>query len=63
MESTDRHAIANPENVVLPAPTAWPFAMALGASLILAGLLTNASISILGTVLYLFGAVGWFRQV
>jgi hypothetical protein len=37
--------------------------MALGASLILAGLLTNASISILGTILYLCGAVGWFRQV
>ena len=37
--------------------------MALGASLILAGLLTNASISILGAILYLCGAVGWFRQV
>ena len=63
MESRDQHVGGNPENVVLPAPTAWPFVMALGASLILAGLLTNASISILGTILYLFGAVGWFRQV
>jgi hypothetical protein len=63
MELPDQHAAGNPENVVLPAPTAWPFVMALGASLILAGLLTNASISILGTALYLCGAVGWFREV
>jgi hypothetical protein len=63
METSDQHGIGNPETVVLPAPTAWPFVLALGASLILAGLLTNASISILGAVLYLAGAVGWFRQV
>jgi hypothetical protein len=63
MESNDQHVAGNPEGVVLPSPTAWPFAMALGASLVLAGLLTNASISILGTILYLCGAVGWFRQV
>ena len=63
MESKDQHVTGNPENVVLPAPTAWPFVMALGASLVLAGLLTNASISVLGTILYLVGAVGWFRQV
>jgi hypothetical protein len=63
MESPDQHGTGSPESVVLPAPTAWPFVMALGASLILAGLLTNASISVLGTILYLCGAVGWFRQV
>ena len=63
MESPDQHVTGSLENVVLPRPTAWPFVMALGASLILAGLLTNASISILGTILYLCGAVGWFRQV
>jgi hypothetical protein len=49
--------------VILPSPTAWPFVMALGASLLLAGLLTNVSVSILGGILWLFGAVGWFRQV
>jgi len=36
---------------------------ALGVSLIFAGMLTNASVSFLGAILYLFGAVGWFRQV
>src|SRR5271166_5110958 len=63
MESQDQHGTGNPENVVLPAPTAWPFVTALGVSLIFAGMLTNASVSFLGAVLYLAGAVGWFRQV
>ncbi len=49
--------------IVMPAPTAWPFVLALGVSLIFAGLLTSTSISVLGAILYLFGAVGWFRQV
>jgi len=63
MESPNQHVTGNSENVVLPAPTAWPFVTALGVSLIFAGLLTNVSISILGAILYLAGAVGWFRQV
>jgi hypothetical protein len=49
--------------IILPAPTAYPFVMALGAALVMTGLLTNASVSILGAVLWLVGAVGWFRQV
>src|SRR5271157_5700159 len=61
METSDQQG--NPETVVLPAPTAWPFVLALGVSLIFAGMLTNASISVLGAILYLAGAVGWFRQV
>ncbi|MGB8769301.1 MAG: hypothetical protein WCC92_06785 [Candidatus Korobacteraceae bacterium] len=52
-----------PTEVVLPAPTVWPFALALGLALLFAGLLTNVSISILGAVLYLAGAVGWFREI
>jgi hypothetical protein len=63
METPDQHVAGNPKAVVLPAPTAWPFVLALGVSLIFAGLLTNASISVLGAVLYIAGAVGWFRQV
>jgi len=49
--------------VVLPTPTAWPFFLAVGVSLLFAGLLTNASVSILGGILAVFAAVGWFRQV
>ena len=63
METPDQNIAGNPETVILPAPTAWPFVLALGVSLIFAGMLTNASISVLGTILYLAGAVGWFRQV
>jgi hypothetical protein len=49
--------------VVLPAPTPWPFVFAVGAALIFSGLLTNVWVSLLGFVLWIFGAVGWFRQV
>lgn len=49
--------------VVSPAPTAWPFVLALGVALIFTGLLTSASLSMLGAVLYVAGGVGWFRQV
>ncbi len=49
--------------VVMPAPTAWPFAMALGTALTFAGLLTDATVSVLGGILAICGAVGWFRQV
>lgn len=54
---------AEPREVMLPAPTAWPFALALGLALLFAGLLTNVSISVLGALLYLGAAVGWFREV
>lgn len=56
-------ATPKPESVIMPAPTAWPFVFAVGLSLILAGLLTNAWVSLLGALLAIFGAVGWFRQV
>lgn len=49
--------------IVMPAPTAWPFVFALGVALIFAGLLTSPVISVLGAVLYVAGAVGWFREV
>jgi len=63
MDLEGKPANAQPDTVALPEPTAWPFVFALGAALIFAGLLTSASISVLGAVLYLAGAIGWFRQV
>lgn len=60
---TPDHNTSDKNTVILPAPTAWPFAMALGVSLIFAGMLTNVSVSILGAILYIAGAVGWFREV
>lgn len=47
----------------LPAPTAWPIVLALGFTLLVAGLVTDIGISLLGAVLTFAGCVGWFRQV
>jgi len=52
-----------PENIEMPAPTAWPLVLAFGITLIAAGMVTSASVSILGAILTIAGAVGWFRQV
>src|SRR5271168_4700287 len=53
----------SPREIEMPAPTAWPIAMAFGAALIFAGLLTSVAVSILGAILAIAGAVGWFREV
>jgi hypothetical protein len=50
-------------SVHLPAPTAWPFVLAFGITLVFAGMVTAAGISILGGVLTVCACVGWFRQV
>jgi hypothetical protein len=52
-----------PDAVELPAPTAWPLVLATGFTLMFAGLLTSASLSVLGLVLALAGCAGWFREV
>jgi hypothetical protein len=52
-----------PDAIELPAPTAWPLVLATGFTLIFAGLLTSASLSVLGLVLALAGCAGWFREV
>jgi hypothetical protein len=52
-----------PDNIEMPAPTAWPLVLAFGLTFIAAGMVTAASVSILGGMLAIAGAVGWFRQV
>ncbi|MCU1334059.1 MAG: hypothetical protein JWM08_3051 [Candidatus Angelobacter sp.] len=47
----------------LPAPTAWPLVLAFGITLVFAGLVTSESVSVLGGILIIAGAVGWFRNV
>jgi hypothetical protein len=49
--------------IEVPAPTAWPFVLAFGFTLLFAGLVTNLSVSVLGAVLSLAGCIGWFREV
>ena len=66
MALTDSRAAASevtPGTVNLPAPTAWPIVLAFGITLLLAGLVTTPSVSILGAILALTGCVGWFRDV
>jgi hypothetical protein len=52
-----------PEKIEVPAATAWPIVLAVGLSLVSAGFVTASSVSFLGVVLAIAGAVGWFREV
>jgi hypothetical protein len=56
--SIDKKSVA-----ILPEPTAWPFVLAIGLTLLFASLVTNTIIGYLGGVLVIFAAVGWFRDV
>jgi hypothetical protein len=48
--------------IKLPAPTIWPMITALGITLLCAGLVTHVAVSLVGLILALRGAVGWFRE-
>src|SRR5258705_3947974 len=52
-----------PDKIEVPAATAWPIVLAFGLTLVFAGFVTEASVSILGAILAVAGAVGWFREV
>jgi len=54
---------ADPTTILVPASTAAPLVMALGVTLLLAGLVTTFAVSAVGAGLLLAGAVGWFREV
>jgi len=49
--------------VEVPAPTSWPIVLAFGITLLFAGLITSEAVSVLGGVVAIAGAVGWFREV
>jgi hypothetical protein len=52
-----------PVEIEVPAGTAWPIVLAFGFTLMFAGLLTSASVGVLGVVIAVAGCVGWFREV
>ncbi len=56
-------ANVTPGTVRLPAPTAWPIVLAFGITLLFAGLVTSASIGIIGAILSVTAGVGWFLDV
>lgn len=55
--------IVQPQTIQLPAPTAWPITLAFGITLLFAGLVTSAPVSVLGAICAVAGSVGWFREV
>jgi hypothetical protein len=62
LPETER-AMRSPDTVEVPASTPWPFVTAFGLALLFAGLVTSLAVSVVGAVVLLWGAVGWFRVV
>jgi hypothetical protein len=58
-EATPRAA----ETIEQPAPTVWPMVLALGVTMIFAGLVTHVTVSVVGAILTVAAGVGWWRQV
>src|SRR6185436_10286126 len=56
-------SLREPQQLEMPATTEWPFVLAVGSTLLFAGLLTSPSVSVLGAALTAVGCVGWFREV
>jgi hypothetical protein len=54
---------ALPETVEVPRATAWPIVLALGITLLGAGLPTSLALSAVGAVLFVFGLGGWIGQL
>lgn len=52
-----------PRAIHIPASNGAPLVLALGVTLLLAGLVTHVAVSLVGAVLFLAGAVGWFGEV
>jgi hypothetical protein len=50
-------------SILVPAPTAWPFIAALGVTLVFAGLITHAAVSVVGAAVLLRAAAGWWFTV
>lgn len=58
-----QHGDVHSNTIHLPAPTAWPFLMALGITLMFAAFVTHELVGVLGLGLTLVSAIGWFREV
>jgi|ERR1700752_1626429 len=63
MLSETKQANTSGDVIEVPAPTPWPFVTAFGLTLIFAGLVTSLAVSVVGLLVLLRGAVGWFRNV
>ncbi len=63
MSSGGEHRADDRETIELPNSTAYPLTLALGVTLLAAGLVTELVISGVGLLLLVIAAVGWARQV
>lgn len=59
----EEHKTETSKTIEVPAPTPWPFVTAFGIALLFAGLVTSLAVSLIGFVVILFGAIGWFKDV
>lgn len=62
-ESRAESREGRPKTIEMPASTSSPIVLAFGLTLLFAGLVTTASISVLGAIISIAGAVGWFGDV
>jgi hypothetical protein len=51
------------DTIEQPAPTVWPMVAALGVTLMFGGLVTHVIVSVVGLLLSLIAAVGWWKEV
>jgi hypothetical protein len=51
------------DTLEMPAPTAWPIVLAFGITMLFAGLVTSEAVSLMGAIVSIAAAVGWFRDV
>ena len=59
----DEHGHSTEEGVELPTPTTWPLMCAFGITLLGLGLVTTLVITLIGFIIGLIAAIGWFRSV
>jgi hypothetical protein len=60
---SENYVAAETDVIRMPAPTPWPIALAFGLALLFAGMVTSEAVSVLGAIVAIAGAVGWFRDV
>ena len=63
VSSSDRQDPTDRESVEMPRATAWPIVLALGITLLGAGLATSLALSVVGAVLFVFGLGGWIGDL
>ena len=50
-------------SILVPAPTPWPFIASLGIALMFSGIVTHIAVTMVGTVVLLRAAIGWWFDV